>query len=73
MADISRKTIVVLLVLTIIISVIGTWTTLEAMNRVKVVKTPQQRVNSGRVSLTIAKPIENYGQGKVTLSIVKGG
>lgn len=76
MSDIPKKTILVLLVLTIAISVLGTWTVLSATSqgpRVnKVADTAQ-----GEVSITINPPpgtanvvkSESSGSGVVTLEI----
>jgi len=50
-ADISKTTITVLVLLTLMISVIGTWTVLNEVNSVKVVSQGSQ--STGVVSLNI--------------------
>lgn len=74
--DIPKRVILVLLVLTIVISVLGTWTVLDAASSAGPVIT--QDNSKGQVSLAIidpnappAKPMEDADQGKVSLNMVK--
>ena len=76
--DISNKTIVVLVVLTVIISVLGTVVVLNEVSNARIV-IPEQPptasqetgVHQAKVSLTIApKPQRDSATGKVTLTIV---
>ena len=72
--DISKKTIIVLVVLTIIVSALGTLTVLDSAGHVNVkhVPTVQERATtetSGLVSLKIAEPVE--ATGNVILNLVK--
>jgi hypothetical protein len=54
MADeISKTTIVVLLILTILISVIGTWTVVTSLSAVPSPQTAPAQDNSARISLTV--------------------
>ncbi|MEM2121305.1 MAG: hypothetical protein QXU20_01430 [Candidatus Woesearchaeota archaeon] len=71
MEDVSKTTLAILLVLTIILSIIGTWTTISTLNKVGH-KEEQKYNNNGIVSLTIAKPQdEGFKEARVSLSIVK--
>ena len=69
--DISKTTITVLVLLTLIISVIGTWTVLNEVNNVKVTKASRA---VGQVSLTVSAPPDVQqpvdATGKVTLNIL---
>jgi len=69
MEDVSKTTLAILLVLTIILSLIGTWTTISTLN--KVGYRGETKNNNGVVSLTIAKPNEGFKEAMVSLSIVK--
>jgi hypothetical protein len=71
--DISKTTITILVMLTLIISVIGTWTVLSELNNVKVVK---GSTATAKVGLTIAQPNTAPPQavettGKVALKIIE--
>lgn len=70
--DISKTTITVLVLLTLMISVIGTWTVLNEVNSVKVIS--QGSSSSGVVSLNIQPPISQSepvaASGKVVLNIL---
>lgn len=70
--DISKTTITVLVLLTLMISVIGTWTVLNEVNGVKVVS--QGSSTSGVVSLNIQPPSQPTepvaASGKVVLNIL---
>jgi hypothetical protein len=57
--DVPKTIILSLLILTILISVIGTWTVMDRLNNVKVqyVKTsPEESVSEGRVKLNVINP-----------------
>ncbi len=70
--DISKTTITVLVLLTLMISVIGTWTVLNEVNNVKATKASTA---VGRVSLTVSAPPEAPqpvdATGRVTLNLLK--
>lgn len=70
--DISKTTITVLVLLTLMISVIGTWTVLNEVNNVKAAKASTA---VGRVSLVVSPPPEAPqpvdATGKVMLNIQK--
>ncbi len=70
--DISKTTITVLVLLTLMISVIGTWTVLNEVNSVKVVSQPSR--TNGVVSLNIHSPDQPMApvaaSGKVVLNIL---
>jgi hypothetical protein len=70
MEDVSKTTLAILLVLTIILSLIGTWTTISTLNKVGY-RGETKNNNNGVVSLTIAKPNEGFKEAMVSLSIVK--
>lgn len=70
MEDVSKTTLAILLILTIILSVIGTWTTISTLNKVSY-KEQQKNNNNGIVSMTIAKPNDGFKEAMVSLSIVK--
>jgi len=73
--EVSKNTIVVLVILTVIISVLGTWTVFNEASKVRVV-TPvvlpkENYQTTGKVSVTIDGPKETFigGTGKVTIAI----
>ena len=53
--DIPKRVILVLVVLTIVISVLGTWTVMDAVSRAPEYKAPKS-VSTGTVSLEIIDP-----------------
>lgn len=68
-SDISKTTITILVLLTLMISVIGTWTVLNEVNNVKLSQKPSS--TTGVVSLNIQQPSEPVPiTGKVTLKIL---
>ena len=77
--DISKTTVVVLVLLTLMISVIGTWTVLNELSVVRLSQPEQHRPasTSGEVQLGIeAPPGYDQGQmsastGRVSLQIIK--
>ena len=79
--DISKTTVMVLLVLTILISVLGTWTVLDAMSAKRVAPTEAPvegpSTSTASVQLNIQRPPEPQKSGPTTgmaiLNIVKGG
>ena len=74
--DMPKTIIVILVVLAVVISVLGTFTVMNEMNRLQATPvytgTPQQ---SGKVSITIQDPDAAQGlataTGKVTVEIIK--
>lgn len=70
--DISKTTITVLVLLTLMISVIGTWTVLNEVNNVKLASKESQ--SSGIVSLNLQSPNQPKepvaSTGRVTLNII---
>ena len=74
MKDVSKTTILVLLILVIVVSLISTWTTLYVTNKVNTGLQLQSPRNTGIVSLTISKPQSpppSSATGQVSLSITK--
>jgi hypothetical protein len=70
--DVSRKTIVVLLILVTILSTVGTFAVLNELWNAKPVETPVQKTQSAHVQFTILKPQEpatTAVTGRVTLTI----
>jgi len=72
MKDIPKSIVVILLVLVVIISVLGTWTVLDEIEKNKL--TPQSS-GTGQVRLQILNPDqekqESFGSGKVSLEILE--
>ncbi len=70
MKDIPKSIVVILLVLVVVISVLGTWTVLDEIEKNKL--TPQAS-GTGQVRLNILNPDqekqESVGSGKVSLNI----
>jgi len=77
--DLSRKTIVALVLLTVIISILGTWIVLEEVNNIQIQQQPPRLTTTsssqGEVSLEVIgpkeKPPASLSTGKVTLEILK--
>lgn len=71
--DISKTTITILVLLTLMISIIGTWTVLNEVNNVKIVS--QESTSSGIVSLNLQSPNQPTepvaASGRVVLNILK--
>ncbi|PIN72997.1 hypothetical protein COV21_00455 [Candidatus Woesearchaeota archaeon CG10_big_fil_rev_8_21_14_0_10_45_5] len=72
MAEISKTTVAILLVLTILVSVMGTWTILQSVAGAKTgpsAENAQANTNS-KISLTVEKrPGEPDGQSKISLNV----
>jgi hypothetical protein len=71
--EISKSVIVVLLVLTVIISILGTWTVLDEMQNVKTVPAIPSR-EYGDVKLNINNipgASHTFGEGKVSIKILE--
>lgn len=70
MKDIPKSIVVILLVLVVVISVLGTWTVLDEIEKNKL--TPQSS-GTGQVRLNILNPDqekqESFGSGKISLNI----
>ena len=69
MADVSKTIVVVLIVATILVSVIGTWTVLNAIDNIAV-KNFGVSKGYGEVKVDIIKPPAT-ATGQVTVNIVK--
>ena len=71
--DISKNTLLVLVVLTIVVSLLGTWTVINEASRVRVADDPvdEERPTTGKVSISVAEPPEPV-VGHVVLNIMKG-
>lgn len=70
--EISRKTLAVLVVLTVLISFLGTFTVINEVNNLKMASTPQgEPVSTGNIKLTIiAPPGESEDEGVSTTGMV---
>jgi len=71
--DLSKKTITVLVVLTLLISGLGTWAVISEINNVNV-PVQEGRSGSGQVSLNIVsptEPVQNSATGQVVFEIKK--
>ncbi|MBC8500799.1 MAG: hypothetical protein ISS25_01970 [Nanoarchaeota archaeon] len=68
--DISKNTILVLVVLTVVISLLGTWTVINEVNNIKVTspEVSREAQSSGKIMLTINPPDEVETTGKVVLT-----
>jgi hypothetical protein len=68
--DVSRTTIFVLVILTLLISILGTWTVLSQLNAATPVAADHATA-SGKVSFTITPPPQTdaIASGKVTFAI----
>lgn len=72
--SISKSTILVLVILTVVISLLGTWTVLNEVNSVKVItpESSKDSTSSGEVRLTVIEPPEPVqSTGQVVLSKIK--
>jgi len=69
--DISKKTVAVLLVLAIVLSITGTWLALN-MEPIHIIKGPSQNDGSAQVSLTVGSgtnvPQQDAGAGQVSFT-----
>ena len=73
--DISRNTIFVLVILTLLISAVGTWTVLMQINTNNPAAPATVHATSGQVSFTIsppAKPASAGATGQVAFELHKG-
>ncbi len=76
--DISKNTVLVLVVLTIVISLLGTWTVINEASKFRAQNSggsavsPSGGTAHGKVSITITRPPEPVSTtGKVVLNIVR--
>lgn len=69
--DISRKTLFVLVVLTLVISFVGTWTVLSQISSGSAVQQPlPEQASSGKVQLEITPPsVPSQTTGQVIFNI----
>ena len=71
--DISKTTITILLVLTILVSVFGTWITLESLSTPSPTQIAADHpVETGSVTLQVREPSRTQAEGMVTLKIEGG-
>lgn len=74
--DVSKNTVMILLVLTVLVTILGTWTVLEGIHTTKIAASNIQHMEStpiqeAQVSLEIKKPMVPAATGQVTLNIEK--
>jgi hypothetical protein len=69
--DISKTTIAVLVLLTLMISVIGTWTVLNEISSVKIAQPSKPSSAVGEVKMVVINPADNLAAttGKVSLTL----
>lgn len=70
--DLSKKTILVFLVLTIFVSALSTWTLLENVSDIKGVEEPTASDNKdvqGEVSVTVDESPQSHQEGKISLKV----
>jgi len=60
--DISKKTVLVILLIAIVVSVVGTWTVLDAASSVTIPKGPQTSHANGKIQLTVGTPTQELPQ-----------
>ena len=75
MGDIPRSVVIILLILVIIISILGTWTVLDEISKTKSAAGTDQSTATGKVRLNILAPSEaepSHATGRVVLDI-RGG
>jgi hypothetical protein len=67
--NISKNTIIILVILTVTISLLGTWTVLHEVNNIKTQATNQEISGSstGQIKLTMDPPDETSSTGQVAL------
>jgi len=73
MADISKTIVVVLLIVTILVSVVGTWFVLNTIDNAIVGVSSGQMKTTGKVSVTVEDPanFRDSVNGNVAVNIVK--
>jgi uncharacterized membrane protein YidH (DUF202 family) len=74
--DISKTTIAVLLILTILIGVLGTWSVLEATSSIRVgrqptLEAPRVSTSSGQVAVTVEEPKVSTSKAQIGVTIKK--
>ena len=70
--DLPRSVVVIMVVLAVVISVLGTWTVMQEINYLRTAPVAEGSVAYGSVSLNIAQPelVQTAeAQGKVSLTI----
>ena len=72
MKDIPKSIVIILLVLVVVISILGTWTVLDEIEKSRIT---QQTTGAGQVRLSILNPDqekpETMGSGKVSMNILE--
>ncbi|MFP4524389.1 MAG: hypothetical protein ACLFO2_03715 [Candidatus Woesearchaeota archaeon] len=74
--DISKNTLLVLVVLTIVVSLLGTWTVINEASKVRVAdeQADDNPSTTGKVSLSVKEAPEPVGAtGQVVLNIINEG
>ena len=72
--DFSKKTVVVLVLLTVILSLVGTFTTLKAITDAgptQIEQDSDMTTTTGQVKLTVANPPYDQTTGKITLNKIQ--
>jgi hypothetical protein len=72
--DLPKSIVVILVLLTVMISVLGTWSMMQEINNMKGAPVSTTSSTNGEVSITIAKPAEpqiSQAHGKVSLTITE--
>jgi hypothetical protein len=72
-SEISKSVVIILLVLTVIVSILGTWTVLDEMQNAKPVPTVPSK-DYGNVMLNInnvPNAPQSFGEGKVSIKILE--
>ena len=72
--DISKTTVTILLVLTILVSVVGTWVTLEGLSEpaTNVQVSADHASDTGRIRINIKQPEVKTATGTISLKIEGG-
>jgi hypothetical protein len=72
--DISRSIVIMLVIVSVVISLLGTWTVLEEAKRLSAPSAPLPSEVKGQVSITVTEPPVGamaQATGRVSLNIVK--
>lgn len=73
--DISKSIIILLVILTVVVSILGTWVILEEISQLQTAPvTAQDGTASGRVNIKIIEPgvPTSSSTGKVTFTVING-
>ncbi|MBN1503329.1 hypothetical protein JW930_07355 [Candidatus Woesearchaeota archaeon] len=67
--DLPKSVVVVLVVLTIVITLLGTWSVMQEVRRIKEVPPGQNPVQTGRISISVRNPQTTQVTGKISVQV----